>query len=333
LNAKPEVGRSATTGTAIGEIARFIEPVRPETKVLEVDRRFKEEESLTALPVVTAKGTPKGLVVRELFFRQLSRKFGYDLYGEKPIEKLMDSNPVIMEKGESLERTSRACLERPPFKVYDPFIIVQSGKYVGLGTVYELFRKTSELQILYATYANPLTGLPGNIPIYDEINRRILTKLDHAVVYADLDNFKAYNDRYGFPYGDDVIKYTALTLKGTIDPIEGEFLGHVGGDDFIFIVPRTSVEAACEEILAHFDASIANFYNEEDRLRGFIVSQDREGQVREFCLMALSMAGVLLEPDKFKSYLEVGEEAARLKKIAKKSSRSCFVASWCKDVL
>lgn len=333
LKDKPEVGRPASTGTGIGEIARYIEPITPETKVREVDRRFKKDESLCALPVVTPEGIPKGLVVRESFFRQLSRKFGYDLYGEKPIERLMDSNPVIVEKAESLERISRACLERPPFKVYDPFIVVESGKYSGLGTVYELFKKTSELQILYATYANPLTGLPGNIPIYDEINRRILAGLDHVVVYADLDNFKAYNDRYGFPYGDDVIKYTALTLKGVLDPIEGSFSGHVGGDDFVFIVPKALAEPVCKEVLSRFDSSIANFYNEEDRGRGFIVSQDREGQVREFPLIALSMAGILLEPGKFKSYLEVGEEAARLKKIAKKSSQSCFVASWLESVL
>jgi len=113
-----------------------------------------------ALPVVNKMGSPVGLVVREPLFLKLSSEFGYALYCEKPIERLMDSNPVIVEATDSLERVSRACLERPPFRVYDPFLVTKSGKYSGLGTVHELFRKTSELQILFATYANPLTGYP-----------------------------------------------------------------------------------------------------------------------------------------------------------------------------
>lgn len=324
--------RSAS-GSIVEGLKHFVEPISPATRVREVVQRFKEAEELAALPVVNQMGSPVGLVVREPLFLRLSSEFGYALYCEKPIERLMDPNPVIVEGTDSLERVSRACLERPPFRAYDPFIVTVSGKYSGLGTVHELFRKTSELQILFATYANPLTGLPGNIPIYDEINRRIQERLDHVVVYADLDNFKAYNDRYGFTHGDDVIKYTAFTLKSVIDQVDNGFLGHVGGDDFIFILTKAISEKACKEIIERFDASIVNFYSEEDRNRGYIVSHDREGQAREFPLIAISMAGVLLEPGLSHGHLEVGEEAAKLKKLSKKNPASCFVYSWKADAL
>ena len=333
LFSKVEVGKRPASGSVIEELKYFVEPIFPNTKVRLVVQRFKEKEDLVALPVVNPTGSPVGLVVREPLFLKLSSEFGYALYCEKPIERLMDPNPVIVEATDSLERVSRACLERPPFRVYDPFLVTTSGKYSGLGTVHELFRKTSELQILFATYANPLTGLPGNIPIYDEINRRIQGRLGHVVVYADLDNFKAYNDRYGFTHGDDVIKYTAFTLKSAIDQAEDGFLGHVGGDDFIFILPLENSAKACMEVVERFDASIANFYTEEDRSRGYIVSQDREGHVREFPLIAISLAGVLLEPGVFRGHLEVGEEAAKLKKVAKKNPASCFVASWKAEAL
>jgi len=311
----------------VEDLAVYVETVHVKTQVKEVIKKFKENEDLNALPIVSSADIPVGLVMRERLFLKTSSKFGYALYSERPIEQVMDSKPVIIEIDDSLEKVSKLCLDRPAYKVYDAFIVVSNGLYVGMGTVYSLFKKTSELQLQYATYANPLTGLPGNIPIYDEINRRIKAKLWQVVCYADLDNFKAYNDCYGFTHGDDVLKYTAFILKDNMDGIPDSFTGHVGGDDFIFIVPPEFAANVCQKILESFDTSIANFYNEKDRECCCMKSIDREGKARKFPIMAMSIGCVHVDPHKFSSHLEVSEIATQIKKDAKKNPKSCYILS------
>ncbi len=175
--------------------------------------------------------------------------------------------------------------------------------------------------------ANPLTKLPGNTSIIGRIQDLIDRREDFALAYADLDYFKSFNDKYGFSRGDEVLMMTARIIVNTVRAVGGHtaFVGHVGGDDFVFILSPERVEAACQAVVKSFDDIVPHFYDAEDRERGFIHSVDREGNSRTFPLMALSIAVVFNRDGRLKHYGEASQTAMTLKKKAKENPRSCYV--------
>lgn len=173
---------------------------------------------------------------------------------------------------------------------------------------------------------SPLTGLPGNVQIHAELKKRISNKEAFSVLYLDLDNFKAYNDVYGFLKGDQIIKYTADTIiKCVHDEIgSGSFVGHIGGDDFIAIVPVLDCEKICECIMANFDAGVLKFYTEEDVQKGFIQVPNRKGVLEQFPLTSISIGVVEADKGRFTNMLEIGEVGAQVKHAAKSIQGSSY---------
>ncbi|MBN2119482.1 MAG: response regulator [Candidatus Omnitrophica bacterium] len=175
--------------------------------------------------------------------------------------------------------------------------------------------------------ANPLTRLPGNVSIMNEVQNRIIHNKKFAVLYLDLDKFKAYNDYYGFERGDELIKETAwiiieaLHSKGK----EEDFVGHIGGDDFVVVtVPERSVSIA-KEVIEKFDEKAPLFYTEEDRKRGFILSKDRLGREEKFSVVSISIGIVTNTERDFKHIGEVSSVGAELKKYAKTFEKSIYI--------
>ncbi|MDR3072362.1 MAG: response regulator [Clostridiales Family XIII bacterium] len=164
--------------------------------------------------------------------------------------------------------------------------------------------------------ANPLTGLNGNLEIQRETIGRIARGVGFAVIYIDLDNFKAYNDVYGFSNGDRIIILTADILKDqvTLFGNSDDFVGHIGGDDFIVISTADKAERICQEIIAEFDEKVLSFYNEEDRERGCITTKNRKSEIDTFPLMTISLAVITNERREINTYVEVGDIASDLKK-------------------
>lgn len=175
--------------------------------------------------------------------------------------------------------------------------------------------------------ANPLTKLPGNTSIISRIQELIDRSEDFALAYCDLDHFKSFNDKYGFSRGDEVLMMTARVIVNTIRGFPGvkSFVGHVGGDDFVFIVPAHVAEEACKRVVDAFDGIVPHFYDEDDRERGGIVSTDRQGAVRSFPLMAVSIAVVFNSGGRLKHYGEASAIAMGLKKKAKENPKSSYV--------
>ena len=165
---------------------------------------------------------------------------------------------------------------------------------------------------------SPLTGLPGNVQIHSELKKRLTKQEEFSVLYLDLDNFKAYNDVYGFLKGDKIIQYTANTILEEIHTDGGSgFVGHVGGDDFIAIVPYTDVENLCQRIIARFDKQIKKFFTEEDAIKGYIEIANRRGIIEKFPLTSISIAVVVADKNRFKNILEIGDVAAQVKHAVK----------------
>ena len=172
--------------------------------------------------------------------------------------------------------------------------------------------------------ANPNTGLPGNNSIFNEIQRVVAEKEAVCVIYADLDFFKVYNDNYGFAQGDNVINFTATVIKVALQ-INGcgdFFLGHIGGDDFVFIVPVEKCSAVGKEIIQRIDQGILEFYRDEDVKRGHVVAINREGEEKQHPLISLSMGGVDLSQRKVTTAFEVVDICTEMKIAAKKQQGS-----------
>jgi diguanylate cyclase (GGDEF)-like protein len=176
-------------------------------------------------------------------------------------------------------------------------------------------------------HANPLTGLQGNLEILAELNSRIVKQLPFAVIYADLDNFKAYNDVYGFANGDVAIKMTADIILTQVRDFgtKDDFTGHIGGDDFVVITMQDNAEAICNEIIYEFDRRIRSLYSPEALEAGCIHTANRTGKQKCYPIMTISLAIVTNECHDFSSCLEVAELAAELKKKAKQTPKSIFV--------
>ena len=174
---------------------------------------------------------------------------------------------------------------------------------------------------------SPLTRLPGNLAIEAEVRRRIADGAPFAVLYMDLDNFKAFNDVYGFTHGDEAIRLLAsiavdvIRRRGTTQ----DFVGHIGGDDFLIVTLPDRSEEICREIIADFDRSIRELYRPQDLRQGFIETHDRRGALNRYAIMSLSIALVSSEQRRLADYAQIGETAAELKRYAKSIGGSVYV--------
>lgn len=179
--------------------------------------------------------------------------------------------------------------------------------------------------------ANPLTGLQGNLGIQREITYRIEKGFPFAIIYADLDNFKAYNDAYGFAKGDIAIKLTADILTDQVRDYGNpdDFIGHIGGDDFILITGLENAEKICNGIIFQFDRRIIELYTKEDLEAGCIVTLNGLGETIKYPIVSISLAVVTNESRSFKNHFQVAEIAAELKRRVKVLPGSNFIKNLC----
>ncbi|MEA3560250.1 MAG: response regulator [Candidatus Omnitrophota bacterium] len=175
--------------------------------------------------------------------------------------------------------------------------------------------------------ANPLTKLPGNVSILKELEKRIGTNAPFAVGYIDLDKFKAFNDHRGFEEGDKVIRETGRILIRTIGRKGNpdDFIGHIGGDDFVIVTTPWVVDDICLQIIKDFDVIIKQFYNPQDQKRGYMIVKDRKGKGQKISFISISIGVMTSEKRKIKHIAEVGEIGAELKKYAKSLSGSNYI--------
>lgn len=199
-----------------------------------------------------------------------------------------------------------------------------------IGSLADAFEAmTGRLKVLEALNldASPLTGLPGNLAIENEIERRLEEKKPFSLCHVDLDNFKPFADKYGYAWGSEVIKEVSriLTEEIKITDQEGDFFGHIGGDDFVIISEPRRADAFCSLLIKEFDQHIMKFYSEKDMQKGFIVGKDRKGVQQTFPLMTMSIAMVTDDGTQFKNPLDMAKKAAELKEYAKTLPGSNYV--------
>ncbi|MBL4760185.1 MAG: GGDEF domain-containing protein [Mariprofundaceae bacterium] len=291
------------------------EPIHINCMATDVLKRFSDYEDIAALAVINDDMQVMGMVTRRKTLAVFGHKFSHDLNRGRSVEILMDSNPTSFDIATDINIISRSMTERHEACHFDPAIIIQDGIYSGLLSIITLLKSITDIRLQQAYDSNPLSRLPGNNSINREIDSRLQNKVDFMLVYVDIDSFKAYNDCYGYERGDRVIQMLVKILSQHVD--KQGFLGHVGGDDFVLILQSDDWHDKLERVLSMFSAESTMMYRQEDRLRGHIVAEDRQGIEKTFALMSLSLAVVPCPPQSFTSHITVAEIASEVKHLAK----------------
>ena len=258
------------------------------------------------------------------------------LFNEPPVLILLDTRRAFFSEGDNCEETVHAiksdnayslvtvvlCLERDAdlaafgnlMMEADDFMFFPERKDVCTLTLSLAFSRSRRMLDV-----NPLSHLPGNTSIIRYIQDFIDRKMEFALAYADLDYFKAFNDKYGFSRGDEVLHFTARMISSTVRASGApfHFVGHIGGDDFIFVLPIDRVEEAALGMIASFDAVVPGFYDADDRKRGSILTTDRQGNPQTFPILSLSVAVIFNRDGSLKHYADAAERASELKHLAK----------------
>ncbi|MCX8146358.1 MAG: EAL domain-containing protein, partial [Azovibrio sp.] len=220
--------------TTARTLLHYIEPIPCHADNDQVFMRFESDPQLEVLPVVEGD-IPVGLINRHTLIDRFARPFRRELYGKKPCTLFMDPAPLVVDENATVQELGLILSRAARHYLFDGFIVTSQGRYTGVGSGHDLMALITEMQISAARYANPLTQLPGNVPINEHIDRLLKAGVRFAACYADLDNFKPFNDIYGYRRGDDVIQLLGQILVEVSDA-RLDFVGHIGGDDFLIPV-------------------------------------------------------------------------------------------------
>lgn len=249
---------------------------------------------------------------------QMPKMDGYEVLSRIRKDPLLVNLPVIMLTVKSSESDQLKGIQLGA----DDYIIKPYNRNVLVAKIRTLLER-KELSLS----TNPLTQLPGSFYIQKEVQHRIQNNKPFVIFYLDLDNFKSFNDYYGFHKGDEVIKFVANILVNVVKqyvPQEG-IVGHIGGDDFVVVLPVENYKTVAEKIIEIFDRDIKKFYSEEDLRRGYIETENRQGQLQKFPIMTISIVGINSVRTKITHYAQISQICAELKKYAKQFNKSIFV--------
>jgi diguanylate cyclase (GGDEF)-like protein len=286
---------------------------------------FYEDKTLH-VAVVTDHGKPLGVITRNSLQQLFSSHYGRDLYGRKPVTLIMNDDVITVTEDTKVERLSNQITTNNDTLPDEYFLIVdQKGCFTGVGSLIDLLRAVTDYRITAARHANPLTMLPGNLRINQHIDSLLSAKESFALAYCDVDNFKPFNDTYGYARGDDVIREIGQLLT-RFSQQEKDFVGHIGGDDFIVIFRSIDWETRCRNLLGHFQSSALRFYDDQHKKIRGITSIDRTGNKQFFDIISLSIGVVKVNYRHFTSHKEVASISNEVKKQAKRiKGNSLFI--------
>jgi EAL domain-containing protein (putative c-di-GMP-specific phosphodiesterase class I)/GGDEF domain-containing protein/CBS domain-containing protein len=261
----------------------------------DVHRLFADHKSLHAVCVVDDADRPVGIINRRDFTDRYAQRYTRELFGRNPCSTFMNGEPVLVDGQASIDQLSHVLISQDQRYLVDGFVITRDGHYDGLGTGEALVRSVTEMRIEAARYANPLTSLPGNIPISQHIGVLVEGGADFVTCYCDLNNFKPFNDVYGYWRGDDMIMLCADIIRNHCDP-QRDFVGHVGGDDFVVLFRSPDWQQRVESVIAEFDLRARDLYDDMGRASGGIQAEDRYGVMRFFPFVTLGIGALRVDP-------------------------------------
>lgn len=312
---------SARRTHVIRDIAIQEPAISPDWSAGRVYDEFRQRD--TDGLVIVQDGRPVGLLMRADLERQLSRPFGREVYLRRPVTDVMNRTPLLVDAQRGCDDVALAAMERTNDAVYDHIVVTSEDRYLGVVSVRRLLESVTEAKVASARSEHPLTGLPGSPAIQDEVSYLLQRGQTFSLVYFDLDNFKAFNDRYGFHHGDRAIRLLARLIGDALAsmPVAAPFVGHVGGDDFIVITDHSQGEELAEMVRAALAVRIPELYDATDRQRGFLEAESRSGTSVRVPLMTVTAAVLDCAAAPGESAASLLEQLALVKADAKRAAR------------
>ena len=314
----------------IGDVCQPVVPVQPNDNLSVVLKRFQTDKSTQVLPVVD-KGHVTGIINRLSFLEENvigMHGFAFQINHNKKMRDLMAPVPLTLEAGTPIRYAAQSIKSLGNQICVDNVCITRNGLYEGIVDVNKFINAITEINLTLAKGANPLTGLPGNECIQREITERLSSNAGFDIAYVDIDNFKPYNDYYGFQKGDVVIKVLGEIITAAMQPIlcgSPGFCGHIGGDDFIIITDPGQGHTVAMSLIRAFENQRLYFHGEQDFTAGSYTAVNRKGEPETFQLLSLSISIVntLLTP--VSSYAQLASLSTEVKKSAKSMNGSSIV--------
>ncbi len=288
----------------------------------EVEAIFIKNPQLHAVAVLDGE-RPAAIINRLQFMNEYSKLYFRELWGRKSCMINANAQPRVIERDHSVDELVGILTSEDQRYLMDGFIVTDNGSYVGLGTGDQLVRSVTETRIEAARHANPLTFLPGNIPISQHIERLLKNQGRFVACYADLNSFKPFNDCYGYWRGDEMIRLLAHIAKKHCEA-QRDFLGHVGGDDFILLFQSPDWRSRCEQLVSEFNEQALGLFDEAARQAGGIQAEDRYGVPRFFPCTTVSVGAIAIEGGQFSRAEDVANLAALAKHDAKQAGAGLF---------
>lgn len=320
-NCKPEPPAPSLLGN-IGSICKKPGTTTLDTPAVAVYDYMKKRPELTEICIVDQEQRVRGLLTKQHLNEYFGGRYGYSLYSKYTVGELFTHDYLEVDVQMPIEVVSRLALIRPQNRLYDAIVVSDHGRYAGIVTVKDLLEASVSIQVERAMDTNPLTHLPGNIQIEHMISSHLFSRGKFSVLYLDLDNFKAYNDAYGFENGDIMIRAVANCMENVCQ--HHEFLGHVGGDDFVIIALDYTLEQIFYQICEDFSHYLKELYTTEDYAAGCIHSQNRRGEPESFPLASLSGALFTNENLNVRNMQDFSYKIALTKKESKKHT-GCYL--------
>jgi diguanylate cyclase (GGDEF)-like protein len=296
----------------VREIVMDSVQVTSTTNAETVVKMFRADVRLACVPVVDGD-IPLGMVSRAEILNIFSRRFAHELHAQKLIREFISPLSIIVDVGTDLKVVGQLISEDPQQNLSVDFIVSDNNRYLGVGKVRDLLRAITEEKLRVARHSNPLTQLPGNVPLYEWVDHLLLHKKEFVVAYCDINYFKPFNDAFGYSAGDEAILQLSRILCDCVD-MSSDFVGHVGGDDFILVFSSADWQLRCEQILIRFAEASSQFLPPESTEYW---SVDRQGQRQKFGALTLAIGCVAPDLEFCKTHHQVSQLLAEAKHSAK----------------
>jgi diguanylate cyclase (GGDEF)-like protein len=322
----PLVARVFDNTVRIGELLIDAPTVDLTASNNDVLALFEELSDRHAVAVLDGR-LPVALINRRKFVDRFTRAYYRELFGRRSCLQFANRTPLMVETSATASAMTHLLTREDQGYLEDGFVFTAGGHYAGLGRGDELARKMMELRVEAARYANPLTFLPGNVPIDEHIRRLLGAGAPFTACYVDLSHFKSFNDRYGYWKGDRVLELAAKHLSDAIDP-SCDFVGHIGGDDFLVLFQSEGWRGHANVMMTRFNQEVVHHYEDEDAAAGGIVAENRRGQPEFHPVVTMAVGALIVPVGTAKTATDVSGAAARVKLAAKRSASGFACATY-----
>ena len=305
---------------AIGRLSITQPAISSDTRCKDAHKRFEQDKSLISIAVLNNENKPVGLLHRDQLTEVFAAPYGHALYDKRPVTALMDKQPLVVDENQLLDTVSKKITEQD-FDIRRHIVITREKAYLGLAPLRDILKHITEEKIRHAQHANPLTMLPGNVAINEAIEQRLRGSNSFSLAYIDLNHFKQFNDLYGYASGDSVIKLLAdVTVQACKN--SANFVGHIGGDDFMVVFDQHDAVDICNTIIEQFEHQSRIFFTPEHiKSKGYWAT-NREGEKQFVPLLTLSIGLVVPDLQQCKNSHQVAALATDAKKEAKRYRHS-----------